>query len=1203
MTRFIHKHTPASKRTQLLLGSALTASVMLAATGLRAEETECLEAMLPQPEGCQRANSNVVVDMPIGKNTELGTVFSNDNFDATGFSISIDNERVAGSTSPVNPRRTQDIAAAQANVDIRYDGLEQQRLLNITTSNLRSGFQAGEVITLRASANYPAYINRAEVRIADRAARDRRVIVTLPVEPNGSANWQMPADGSGDYAYVLRVYDDRGRYDETMPLTLTRTHENFDTHATTNGPVIAAGEGEDRTRLRNIPLRGGRILAHGTGVAPGTTVRVMGVEVSVDASGSFVTSRIAPAGDHVVDVELEQGGNRRVVRRDVVIPKSEWFHVAIADVTLGRRLQDDLASANPDYDANYVDGRLAYYVDGRTQSGLSITSSLDTGEGDISEMFRRLDEKDSRHVIERLDPEDLYPTYGDDSSAYDNTPTSGRFYLRVENDTTRLTWGDFRADVSGTELLAQSRELYGAELRHVTASTTQRGDPLAQVVIYAAQPDTLPQRDILRGTGGSVYFLSHQDINGGSEQLQIQSIDPVTGRVIDTKRLIEGVDYEIDYIQGVALLTNPLNSSANDGGLIGGSTGSYDVNLVALYEYTPGAASLDGASYGGRAEVMVNDNLRLGVSASSDDTGTADQETIGLDLRYDLGDHSYIEAEIAQTEGPGFGRSVSTDGGLSIDPVAVGTGQRARALRLEGRFDLQDLGRERSGNLDVWYERKEDGFSTLNEDITQDQTLFGFNTELELSDRLSFGADFEQFNRSGGDQLTEVEARLTWEINERWTVATGIAHEDRTTIGDAAKTGERTTLGLNLSYALHDNLTVYGFGEAAISRSGGLADDNRIGLGVDAQVTEKLGIGAEISGGDQGLGGSLRLRYAATADNEVYLGYTLDPTRTGAGYTLVGEDRGVIVFGGKYRHSETLSTYMENTWDLFGERRNLTRAFGVNYTPSARWTYSGSVELGDVRDSINGDFERRAFSAGVAYTNEDEESARLRVEYRTEDGAGIAQDRDTWALSAGYENRASNDWRFLANVDALYSDAAESDFRNGEYLEASLGYAYRPVDNERLNMLFRYTYLHDLPGVDQVTVSGSANGPQQRSHILSLDANYDLSPRLTFGGKYGYRNSELTDRTTGVSTASTAHLGILRLDWHVVHKWDLLAEGRMLYTEQTNTSETGALFGLYRHINNNVKLGLGYEWGQVSDDIADINYTNRGVFVNLIAKF
>ena len=38
----------------------------------------------------------------------------------------------------------------------------------------------------------------------------------------------------------------------------------------------------------------------------------------------------------------------------------------------------------------------------------------------------------------------LYPTYGDDSTIEDRTPTSGNLFLRVERDNNFLQWGRFR---------------------------------------------------------------------------------------------------------------------------------------------------------------------------------------------------------------------------------------------------------------------------------------------------------------------------------------------------------------------------------------------------------------------------------------------------------------------------------------------------------------------------------------------------------------------------------------------------------------------------------------------------------------------------------------------------------------------------------------------------------------------------------------
>jgi len=136
-----------------------------------------------------------------------------------------------------------------------------------------------------------------------------------------------------------------------------------------------------------------------------------------------------------------------------------------------------------------------------------------------------------------------------------------------------------------------------------------------------------------------------------------------------------------------------------------------------------------------------------------------------------------------------------------------------------------------------------------------------------------------------------------------------------------------------------------------------------------------------------------------------------------------------------------------------------------------------------------------------------------------------------------------------------------------------------------------------------VTADGSADGPLQISHVFSIDGDYDLTPKLSLGAKYGFRTSEVAARGTDEFAASTAHLGIVRVDWHVVHKWNVMGEVRGLYGGGDDVTETGALLGVYRHVGNIAKLGLGYDWGRVSDNLTDLDYDSRGVFLNIIAKF
>ena len=87
----------------------------------------------------------------------------------------------------------------------------------------------------------------------------------------------------------------------------------------------------------------------------------------------------------------------------------------------------------------------------------------DTGEEGIDSLFTTLNERDPRSMLLRIDPDDMYPTYGDDSTLLENAPTSGKFYLKVERNQNFFLWGNYRAQVNGSHFLRNERTLYWAQ--------------------------------------------------------------------------------------------------------------------------------------------------------------------------------------------------------------------------------------------------------------------------------------------------------------------------------------------------------------------------------------------------------------------------------------------------------------------------------------------------------------------------------------------------------------------------------------------------------------------------------------------------------------------------------------------------------------------------------------------------------------------
>ena len=346
--------------------------------------------------------------------------------------------------------------------------------------------------------------------------------------------------------------------------------------------------------------------------------------------GNFVIQRVLPSGEHDIDVAVKGVTNEGLTfNRNINIPENEWFYVALADITAGYRTgSNHIEEVRPgEFDSVYTQGRLAYYLKGKIKGKYLLTAAADTNGDELGNLFQGLDAKDSRQFLRRLDPDDYYPIYGDNSTLVEDAPTRGKFFVRLERGDSHVMWGNFKANISGSEFLRNDRALYGAGAVYSPDKVTASGQRKTVVSLYAAQPGTLPQRDELRGTGGSAYFLSYQDITSGSETITVEIRDSVTGRVLERRTLQYGNDYDIDYVQGVILLKQPLASTTSDGEVVrNGALGGNLVYLIANYEFTPASGDVDGYAYGGRAQQWLSDNVRVGVTGMSEETGSADQQ-------------------------------------------------------------------------------------------------------------------------------------------------------------------------------------------------------------------------------------------------------------------------------------------------------------------------------------------------------------------------------------------------------------------------------------------------------------------------------------------------------------------------------------------------------------------------------------------------
>jgi uncharacterized repeat protein (TIGR01451 family)/fimbrial isopeptide formation D2 family protein len=1127
-------------------------------------------------------------------------------------------------------QRCTDVALDKAQVNFKFDNLQVKPRLNVTAwPNVISFTDSGDTEFIenqthfKLYTNYPAFISKAEVRLfsAEQSTRDTPIAI-VPLSETGDAQWQVDLDRYSsprtEIKYVLRVYDKQGNFDETKEQTLWIVDElEADNSKRDPQKELLVGYGENRLGVNNIPLNGGVVSVYGKDVPEDHNVWFAGHALPVADSGEFGGEYILPSGLHTVEVAItDDAGHGNVYQRDLDLEKRDWFYVGIADLTVARDRTNGPAKEVTGDDQHYnndlaVDGRLAFYAKGEFENESVLTASADTREGPVDELFSNFMNKSPEALFRRLDPDYYYPTFGDDSTVEEDAPTSGKFYLKWKKDKNYGLWGNFDIAYLDNDLAHVDRGLYGANFNYEGDATTSFGEKRFVANVFAAEPGTVAGRDEFLGTGGSLYYLRRQDILTGSDRLHIEVRDALSSVVMSVKNLTPGLDYDIDYIQGRIMLKAPLSATAASEMLVNSEDfGGNRIYLVANYEYTPGFEDLEDIVTGGRAHYWFGDHVKLGMTLEDQEVTGSETSLNAYDLTLRKNAGTWLKLQQSTSQGPVSSTQYSSDGGYDFDEsaLAAGTNVKAKGQRVDASVRLEDIFASLNGKLTFYNQQLDAGYAAPGLIANTDTTQSGAMLEMPITDSVNVKLKANAQDQENALQTEALEVDVDYLLNNNWTFGLGWRKDTRT--DDSAvvpltqQQGDRSDVAVRATYDSDENWQAYGFAQDTASVTGNRDENGRIGVGAEYRASDRIKLDGELSSGDIGPAAKLGVNYKMTDATDIYSSYAFENERTDNG---VKARRGNWATGFKSRYSDSASIYMEERYTHGDVPTGLTHALGFDLVVTDRLNLGGSIDIGSLRDENTGaETNRTAAGFRIGYKFNALTYAGA-LEYRvdeTEQPDTSFAERTTWLMKNSIKYYLNQDWRLIGKLNYSESESSLGDFYNGDFTEAVLGYAYRPVNNDALNALFKYTYFYNLPTTDQLTPNNSSALYIQKSHVLSLDFSYDLTSSWTLGGKYAHRFGQLSlDRVNPNFFDSEAALYILRADWHFNHRWDALLEGRLLDVKEAGDARSGMLLGIYRHFGDNIKMGVGYNFTDFSDDLTDLDYDSQGMFVNVIGKF
>jgi hypothetical protein len=663
------------------------------------------------------------------------------------------------------------------------------------------------------------------------------------------------------------------------------------------------------------------------------------------------------------------------------------------------------------------------------------------------------------------------------------------------------------------------------------------------------------------------------------------------------------------------------------------------------YEYVPDFSSPSSLALGGRASEWFNDHWELGVSAYHQGDPGQDQDLRGVDgtWRYKAG--TYIKSEYAQSDGAGTPTLTSITGGLSYNSLASGGGP-ANAERVEAAVDLSEVTGSMKGRANVYYQDRDANFSgpgQITPGVGVHQEGAAVNLPVDAATQVvgkfdntdstvqtlhsgQIGAEHKlgaHWRVAVGARIDDIEntvpnaSQILSQNGQRTDVAVTVGYQSVPSKpvdpkkppdalpappgppGSAAPAGKDTSVPKGVFAGAKEGWDVYAFVQDTVQRTESRPENDRTGLGGSYQITKDLRLGAEASDGSLGFGAKLSTDYKIDERSNLYVNYTLAADQPDA--LNVGRE-GTLTTGTRYRYDDATSVYAEERMQTGSGPDGLTQAYGVDFTPNKHWTYGLKFENGTIADPIAGDLSVRAIAGSVVYTQ-----AKIKysgaLEWRENDSSITGASR-TELTRNSVTYQIDPDWRVLGVLNLSQTDGVASTTLNANYQEFVLGAGWRPVQNDRWNSLFKFTILNNEPSEAQVSSLGTAVQYAQQSQVFDFEVNYQLASWLGLGAKYALRIGELKPvQTQSGWFDDHTQLWILRADLTFARHWDALVELRRLDVRESDDATFGVLLGAYRHVGEHLKIGVGYNFTDYSDNLADAGYRSHGFFLNTLGKW
>jgi uncharacterized repeat protein (TIGR01451 family) len=838
-------------------------------------------------------------------------------------------------------------------------------------------------------------------------------------------------------------------------------------------------------------------------------------------------------------IEVELADNKKKEISTWLTPKlRDWILVGLAEGTLAHKTLSGNMQALKATDKDKVftkNGRLAFFAKGRVKGKYLLTAAYDSHKK--SNDINKLQDESNNNI----DPDAWYLLYADNSHSQYDAASSSKLYLKIENNKFYALFGDYRSNMTVTELARYERTLHGLKSEY-------KGDRISYKSFVSITSNKHFHEEI-QGDGTSGLYHLNNTILVNSESIKIETRDRFRSeKIIESRVLTRYQDYEIDYDAGTLFFKFPIN---------GRDKGFNPQLIVVDYESESDKNKLIVA---GTRIAVKSKNKKLEVGANlihvSGD-GSLNDRILSVDSSYQINPTIKAHVEIAQSKSKLSNHDDINAQVITLEKESASTHAKLFYRRQGKGFGLGTEGSSSSSQA---------GTEKLGAEIN-----YKINKKVSLQAEISQQKNIDT-NTADSENKRQL-AEITFKRQEKQFSLTGGLRHSKEQFNSKSVTNN-TVIG-GASYTTKGGRVTYraDFEQNIDKENSTERSPNRKLVGVDIKIKNGMSLFAEHEITDNKHTNTQNSRVGVT--QSVWQGAKVKSTynheRTGNAqrdYATVGLSQQIKV--SKYLsanisvdHAKTLgqSQSQFNPSDVTPQGTNSLRddytAFSVGMGSHIKdWSWSGRFEMrdGDLSDKTN---------------------LRIGLIHR---------------LKNGREVSAKFNYTDIENDNTSYETNTK----------LSVGTAWHPSDKD-----FIFYSRLDLVDQQSNQIKPIANNNKKafnNSHTQKAIHNMHLNRRISKKTQLSLHHG--IKRIIENKNKSTIDTGVLQLRRDIKAKWNAGIKVGYLHDWSEDTFESLAGVSLGMTPIKNAWLEAGYNVDGFDDkDFDENNYSRKGPYVSFRYKF